>query len=157
MLRLRLTAKITLLIVVVLIIGFGASTVLTIQRESDLLVEQSKIAARRLIATVVASIETAMVQERPDITRGLIQELKSASPVEGLTVYRKNGVEAFTDLETLRQVAREAELPKDVVASIQKMRSEPGWPAASARETSRSARPPRPATRSRSWARPSTT
>ena len=126
MLRLRLTAKITLLIVVVLIIGFGASTVLTIQRESDLLVEQSKMAARRLIATVVASIETAMLQERPDITRGLIQDLKSSSPVEGLTVFRRNGVEAFTDLETLRQVSKEAELPKDVVASIQKMRREPG-------------------------------
>src|SRR5437773_142005 len=49
MLRLRLTAKITLLIVVVLIIGFGASTVLTIQRESDLLVVQSKLHARRRV------------------------------------------------------------------------------------------------------------
>jgi len=124
--RPRLTAKIALLIVAILIIGFGASTVLTIRRESDLLVEQNKVAARRLIAAVVASIETAMLQERPDITRGLIQDLKSASPVEGLTVYRRNGVEAFTDLATLREVTKEAELPNDVVASIQKMRREPG-------------------------------
>jgi class 3 adenylate cyclase len=128
----RLTPKITLLIVAVLIIGFGASTVLTIQRESDVLVEQSKRAARRLIATVVASIETAMLQERPDITRGLIQDLKSSSPVEGLTVYRYNGVEAFTDLETLRQVTKEAELSKDVIASIQKMRREPSTATSSA-------------------------
>jgi class 3 adenylate cyclase len=124
--KLRLTAKITLLIVAVLIIGFGASTILTIRRESDVLVEQNKTAARRLMATVVASIETAMLQERPDITRGLIQDLRNASPVEGITVYRRNGVEAFTDLETLREVSKEAELPKDVVASIQKMRREPG-------------------------------
>ena len=68
--------------------GFGLSTIVTIKRESDLLVEQSKTAARRLMATVVASIETAMLQERPDITRGLIQDLKSSSPVEGITVYR---------------------------------------------------------------------
>ena len=122
----RLTAKITVLIVVVLIIGFGASTIFTIRRESDLLVEQSKESARRLIATVVASIEAAMLQERPDITRGLIQDLKSSSPVEGLTIYRRNGVEAFTDLATLREVSKEAELPKDVVASIEKMRREPG-------------------------------
>jgi len=126
MFRLRLTAKITLLIVIVLIIGFGASTIVTIKRESDLLVDQSKMSARRLVATLVASIETAMLQERPDITRELIQDLKSSSPVEGLTVYRRNGVEAFTDLETLRQVTKEAELPKDVVASIQKMRRDPG-------------------------------
>ncbi|HXJ85017.1 MAG TPA: adenylate/guanylate cyclase domain-containing protein [Candidatus Methylomirabilis sp.] len=124
--RLRLTAKIAIVIVLVLIIGFGASTLLTIQRESDLLVEQNKRATRRLIAAVVASIETAMLQERPDITRGLIQDLKSSSPVEGLTVYRRNGVEAFTDLETLRQVSKEAELPKDVIASIEKMRRAPG-------------------------------
>ena len=122
----RLTAKITVLIVVVLIIGFGASTIFTIKRESDLLVEQSKESARRLIATVVASIEAAMLQERPDITRGLIQDLKTLSPVQGLTIYRRNGVEAFTDLATLREVSKEAELPKDVVASIEKMRREPG-------------------------------
>src|SRR5262245_48660978 len=126
MFRLRLTAKITLLIVIVLIIGFGVSTIVTIKRESDLLVDQNKRSARRLIATLVASIETAMLQERPDITRELIQDLKSSSPVEGLTVYRRNGVEAFTDLETLRQVTKEADLPRDVVASIQKMRREPG-------------------------------
>src|SRR4029453_7216036 len=122
----RLTAKITVLIVVVLIIGFGASTIFTIRRESELLVEQSKESGRRLIATVVASIEAAMLQERPDITRGLIQDLKSSSPVGGLTVYRRNGVGAVTDPETLRQVTKEADLPKDVVASIQKMRREPG-------------------------------
>src|SRR5919198_942644 len=37
--RSRLAAKITVLIVVVLIIGFGASTIWTIQREADLLPE----------------------------------------------------------------------------------------------------------------------
>src|SRR5262249_42124299 len=124
--RLRLTAKMAIVIIVVLIIGFGASTILTIRKESDLLVEQNKLATRRLIAAVVASIETAMLQERPDITRELILDLKTNSPVEGLTVYRRNGVEAFTDLETLRQVSKEAELPKDVIASIEKMRREPG-------------------------------
>jgi len=126
MFRLRLTSKIALLIVLILILGFGASTIVTIQRESNLLVEQSKTAARRLVATLVASIETAMLQERPDITRQLIQELESTFPVEGITVYRRNGVEAFTDMATLSQVSKEAELPKGVVASIQKMSRAPG-------------------------------
>jgi hypothetical protein len=63
--RSRLAFKISVLIVVVLILGFGASTILTIQRESALLLEQSKMAARRLTATLVASIEGAMLQERP--------------------------------------------------------------------------------------------
>ena len=121
-----LTVKITVLIVVVLIVGFGISTILTIQRESDLLVEQSKESARRLVASVVASIETAMLQERPDITRGMIQDLRSSSPLEGLTIYRRNGVEAFTDLATLREVSKEAELPSGVVASIERMRRDAG-------------------------------
>src|SRR6266700_2465965 len=62
--RLSLAAKITLLIVVVLIIGFGASTIVTIQRESTLLVDLNKRAVRRLTDTLVASIEGAMNQER---------------------------------------------------------------------------------------------
>jgi class 3 adenylate cyclase/HAMP domain-containing protein len=122
----RLTAKITVVIVLVLIVGFGVSTILTIQRESALLVEQNKVAARQLIATLVSSIETAMLSERPDITRGLIDELRDSKRVQGLVVYRRNGVEAFTDLATLREVSREAELPKGVTASIEKMRREPG-------------------------------
>jgi class 3 adenylate cyclase/HAMP domain-containing protein len=122
----RLTAKITVLIILVLIIGFGISTVLTIKRESELLVEQNKMAARQLIGTLVASIETAMLSERPDITRGLIDDLRSSKVVQGLVVYRRNGVEAFTDLATLREVTKEAELPKEVTASIEKMRREPG-------------------------------
>jgi class 3 adenylate cyclase len=126
--RLRLTAKITALIAAVLIVGFGVSTLVTIQREADLLVEQSKASARRLVAAVVASIETAMLQERPDITRELIQDLRTSSPVEGLTVYRRNGVEAFTDLATLREVSKEAELSPQVVSSIEKLRRDPGKP-----------------------------
>jgi len=124
--RLRLTAKITLLIAAVLAVGLGTTTVLTIQHETRLLLEQNKVAARRLIASVVSSIETAMLQERPDITRGLIQDLKDAATVEGLAVYRRNGVEAFTDLATLREVARETDLAPKVVASIESMRREPG-------------------------------
>ena len=48
MLRSRLALKITLLIVAVLIVGFGVSTIVTIQRESSALVEQNKQAVRRL-------------------------------------------------------------------------------------------------------------
>jgi len=122
----RLTVKITVLIVLVLIIGFGVSTILTIQRESALLVEQNKMAARQLIGTLVSSIETAMLSERPDITRAFIEELRNSKQVRGLVVYRRNGVEAFTDLATLREVSKEADLSKDVMGSIMKMRREPG-------------------------------
>jgi class 3 adenylate cyclase len=125
MLGSRLAIKITVLIVVVLIIGFGASTIWTIQREGDLLVEQNKVAARRLTASIVASIEGAMLQERPDVTRTVVQELKGATPVEGLSIYRRNGIEAFTDLATLDEVKRNADLTPEVLANIQKMQRTP--------------------------------
>src|SRR5438067_13428663 len=119
--RARLATKITVLIVVVLIIGFGASTILTIQREAQLLVEQNKIAARRLTATLVASIEGAMLQERPDVTRTVIQELRQNSPVDSFDVYRRTGIEAFTDLSTAMEVDKNAGLAADVMSNIRKM------------------------------------
>jgi class 3 adenylate cyclase/HAMP domain-containing protein len=128
----NLAVKISVLIVVVLIIGFGASTIWTVQRESELLVEQSKMAARRLTATLVASIEGAMLQERPDVTRTVIQELKTSTPVEGLTVFRRNGVEAFTDLATAMEVNKNAGLSKDVMDNIRKMARAPGQTASGA-------------------------
>jgi class 3 adenylate cyclase/HAMP domain-containing protein len=126
--RAPLAVKITVLIVVVLIVGFGVSTILTIQRESALLVDQSKQAARKLTATLTASIEAAMLQERPDIARMQIMEMQKNTPVEGLTVYRRNGVEAFTDTATLMQVMKEAELPGGVMESIKKMAHPAGPP-----------------------------
>lgn len=125
----NLAVKISVLIVVVLIIGFGASTIWTVQREAELLVEQNKMSARRLTATLVASIEGAMLQERPDVTRTVIQELKSSTPVEGLTVFRRNGVEAFTDLATAMEVDRNAGLAPEVLDNIKRMARTPGQTA----------------------------
>ena len=122
MVRSRLAFKISVLIVVVLIVGFGASTILTIQRESALLVEQSKMAARRLTATLVASIEGAMLQERPDVTRIGTPGAEDLHPGRRRsTVFRRNGVEAFTDLATAMEVNKNAGLAKDVMDNIRKM------------------------------------
>jgi class 3 adenylate cyclase/HAMP domain-containing protein len=134
MFRSRLALKITLLIVAVLIVGFGVSTIVTIRRESAALVEQNKQAARRLTQAVVASVEAAMLQERPDVTRSLIQELRElrarpvedASPLESLMIYRRNGVEAFTDMATATEVARNAGLSDEVMKNIAKMQRAPG-------------------------------
>jgi class 3 adenylate cyclase/HAMP domain-containing protein len=134
MFRSRLALKITLLIVAVLIVGFGVSTIMTIRRESAALVEQNKQASRRLTQAVVASIEAAMLQERPDVTRSLIQELRElrtrqvedASPLESLMIYRRNGVEAFTDMATAAEVAKNAGLSDEVMKNIKKMERAPG-------------------------------
>ncbi len=65
------------------------------------------------------------------MTRSLIQELKtlraarSTSPQEGLIIYRRNGVEAFTDLATVQEVQKNADLAPEVVSNIEKMRIQP--------------------------------
>jgi class 3 adenylate cyclase/HAMP domain-containing protein len=125
LIRSRLATKIMLMIVAVLIVGFGASTIWTIQRQSDLLIGQNKMAARRLTAAVIAAVEGAMLQERPDVTRSFIAELKVLFPGR-LDVYRRNGVEAFTDLETATEVARNAGLAPEVLQNIAKMQRAPG-------------------------------
>jgi class 3 adenylate cyclase/HAMP domain-containing protein len=134
MFRSRLASKITLLIVVVLIIGFGTSTLWTIQREAAVLKDQNAMAARRLTASIVASIEGAMLQERPDVTRMVIEELRDSaafkelrrgSALPALRIYRRNGVEAFTDLATLDEVRKNADLSKEVMSNIQRMQRKP--------------------------------
>ena len=107
-----------------LIIGFGASTLWTIKREADLLLEHSKQASRRLLAALVASIEGAMVQERPDVTRAFIVDLKASFPGR-LDIYRRNGVEAFTDLVTLDEVKKNADLSPEVLKNIAKLQRAP--------------------------------
>jgi hypothetical protein len=129
MLRFRLATRIAVLIALVLVVGFGSATIWTLQRERDLLLEQSKTAARRLTTAIVASVEGAMLQERPDVTRMVIDELQQTASVEGLTIYRRNGVEAFTDLATLDEVRKNTDLSPEVTATIRKMRRSPGSPA----------------------------
>ena len=67
-----------------------------------------------------------MLQERPDVTRAVIQELKTSSPVEEFNIYRRNGVEAFSDLATLEEVRRHAELAPEVQNAIRGMERAPG-------------------------------
>src|SRR3989304_5109052 len=64
-----------------------------------------------------------MLEGSRDIIRRLVQELKKElKDVRVLDVYRYNGVEAFSDLETLKEVNIDAALAE----RISKMRREPG-------------------------------
>jgi hypothetical protein len=81
----RLTVKIAVVSVLGLIVGFGVSTILTIQRKSALLVKQNEEAAGRPIGTLVASIEPEMLSERPDIARGLIEDLRGSKVEQWLS------------------------------------------------------------------------
>ncbi len=83
--------------------------------------------AHLLAASVMETIEIGMLRVRPDIVRRLIQQLKTdLKDVRSIGVYRRNGVEAFADLETLEKVNRKINLDPKLVKSISEMRRVPG-------------------------------
>ena len=123
----RLRIKVTALIAAIVILGFGVLVILNIRREAQVLVDAHQETARLLSAAILGSIQSGMLQARPDVIRRLVGDLKAQlGDVERLDVYRANGVEAFSDLETLRKVDQLVGLDPDTVQRIARMRREPG-------------------------------
>jgi class 3 adenylate cyclase/HAMP domain-containing protein len=128
-LRHNLAFKVTLLIVGILIAGFGTLLVLNVRQESEALVVKNQETARLLAASVMETIEIGMLRVRPDIVRRLMQQLKTElKDVQRIGVYRRNGVEAFADLETLDEVNRKVDLDPELIKSISAMSRTPGPP-----------------------------
>ncbi len=126
-LRRSLRVRVIALIVGILIVGFGLLVILNIRREAQVLVAANQETARLLAASILSSIESGMLEGRPDVIRRLVTDLKSElKDVRRLDVYRTNGVEAFADLETVNKVDNLAGLDPEVVERISKMRREPG-------------------------------
>ena len=118
-------AKVLSCIVVILIVGFGVLGVWNIRMQSAVLLEQRKEAARGLADAMVKSIESSMLEGRPDIVRVLSRHLHTVKEVEEITIFRTNGVEAFADLATLEQVQRDASLEPEVVDKIRRLEARP--------------------------------
>jgi hypothetical protein len=105
--RRRLRVKVIALIVAILVVGFGILVTVNIQREAQVLVDAHQETARLLAASILGSIESGMLEARPDVIRRLVGDLKGElKEVRRLDVYRANGVEAFADLDTLTKVDR---------------------------------------------------
>jgi class 3 adenylate cyclase len=129
MLRHKLAFKVTVLMVGILIAGFGFLLALNIRQETEALVAKNQETASLLAQSVTETIEVGMLRVRPDIVRRLLQQLKTElKGVQRISVYRRNGVEAFADLETLEEVNREVHLDPELVRSISAMVRDPGAP-----------------------------
>ncbi len=127
LLQRRLRVKVISLIAAILIVGFGLLVIVNIWREAQVLVDANQETARLLAASILGSIESGMLEARPDVIRRLVGDLKSElKDVRRLDVYRSNGVEAFADLDTLNKVDQLAGLDPEVVERITRMRREPG-------------------------------
>jgi class 3 adenylate cyclase len=124
--RQQLRFKVISLIVAILVLGFGVLVVLNIRREAQSLIARHREAMHLLGDSIFAAIENGMLEGRPDITRRLVGQLKAIKDVRRLDVYRRNGVEAFTDLETMNEVNRNAGLETTLIERITKMKRDPG-------------------------------
>ena len=125
--RHSLSVKVTLLIVTILIAGFGVLVVLNVRQEMQDRIAKNRDAARLLATAMTTSIENGMLEGRPDIARRLVHEMKTElKDIRRLEIYRRNGMEAFTDLETLNKVNLTGYLKPDVAANIVKMKQGPG-------------------------------
>jgi len=125
--RRHLRLKVISLIVAILVLGFGSLMVLNIRREAQTLIAGHRETVRLLGGSILASIENGMLEGRPDIIRQLVHELQAQlKDVRRIEVYRRNGVEAFTDLETVNEVNRIAGLEPALIERITKMKREPG-------------------------------
>src|SRR4029434_4696286 len=100
-LRRHLQAKVLSCIVVILLVGFGILGVWNIRMQSAVLLEQRKEAARGLADAIVTSIESSMLEGRPDIVRVLSRHLHTVKEVEQITIFRTDGVEDFADLDAI--------------------------------------------------------
>src|SRR3989338_8419390 len=124
--RNSLTLKVTLLVVVILIVAFGMLFFLNIRREEGIRVAKYQETARLLAVSMMTSIENGMLEGRPDIIRRLVHEMKKElKDVRRLDVYRRNGVEAFTDLETVKELEIAGSIQPDLVERLSKKRRQP--------------------------------
>jgi class 3 adenylate cyclase len=125
--RRRLQAKVISLIVAILILGFGVLVSLNIQRESKVLIAKNRETSRLLAASIVGSIANGMLEARPDIIHVLVQDLKAElKDIKHLDVFRRNGVEVFSDLSTFEDVDLFYDLDQSVRERIIKMQRTPG-------------------------------
>src|SRR3989338_2012176 len=98
-------AKILGVVISITVIGFGGLLYMVIeQEEKSLLIEMGKT-SRLTAEHVLIAIYKDMLEERADIARHLVENIKTIKGAERVQVIRSNGVEeAFQDFKTLKAV-----------------------------------------------------
>jgi signal transduction histidine kinase len=125
--RHSLPVKVAGLVVGILILGFGGLMVLNIQRESNSRVAKYEDTARLLATAITTSIQNGMLESRPDIIIRTVKDMKlKLKEVRRIELYRRNGVPAFKDMETVNAVDKYTGLEPELVEKISKMRADPG-------------------------------
>ncbi|GEM_PF-5847105 len=101
-------AKILGVVISIMVIGFGGLIYIVLEHErNDLLIKMGKT-SRLTAEPVLIAIYKDMLEERTDVARHLMENIKTIKGAERVQVIRNNGVEeAFQDFKTLKAVEKE--------------------------------------------------
>lgn len=100
----RLDYKILGPVSLILIMGFGAFSLLLWRQEQADTVRAVEESSQVLASAIAKSVQNLMVQGRADIGRRFIEDCRTLTGIEEIEIYRRDGTPAFHDLETLRAV-----------------------------------------------------
>lgn len=103
-----LLAKILSIVIGITIIGFSILIYKVISQEKKSLLEERRKTSELMAQPLLHTIYKDMLDERADMTRYLIEGMKTVKGTERVQVIRSNGVEeAFQDFKTLKAVEKE--------------------------------------------------
>ena len=102
--RTRLDRKILLPVFGLLVIGFGAFSLLLWRQDQVETVRAAAESSQELAAMLAKSLRIFMQYERPEIARQFIEECRALAKIEEIEIYRADGTPAFYGVETLRAV-----------------------------------------------------
>lgn len=93
----RLELKILLLLIVVLIIGFGTYVVIFINRESNALLEQQRQKSKLFSETVMVGIRNVMLSGKAPYAAELVNDARENLTFGTLRIYNNKAAEVFPD------------------------------------------------------------
>ncbi|MEW5799552.1 MAG: adenylate/guanylate cyclase domain-containing protein [Bacteroidota bacterium] len=93
----RLELKILLLIILVLIVGFGTYVIISINRESEVLLEQQREKSRLFGETVMVGIRNVMLSGKAPYATELVNDARENLEFGTLRVYDNTAKEVFPD------------------------------------------------------------
>src|SRR3972149_9621511 len=108
MLKNSISAKIFFTVVSIIIVGFGFLTYTVIEQEKKDSLKERRSASELMAHPILYTIYKDMLDERADMVRHLIENMKATKGTERVQIIRSNGVEeAFQDFKTLKAVEKE--------------------------------------------------
>lgn len=108
MFKKSILSKILGVVIAVAIIGFGGLIYRVIEQEKKNLLEERKRASELMTEPILIAIYEDMLNERADMVRYLVKNIKTIRGTERVQIIRSNGIEeAFQDFKTLKAVEKE--------------------------------------------------